>query len=376
MVDLITESRFVLVSMVSHDTDRQVVQSEIDEAVALIQTYGGEVVEVITQNESHLNPATYMGKGKATDVSLYIRDNNVAVIVINDNLLAGQLHNLKLIFEEQSPGIQVWDRTDLILHIFKQHAKTAEAKLQIKLADMRHKGPELQGMGKQMSQQGAGIGTRGMGETNTEIMKRHYRSEMKQIEADLEKLTSNRHRQMEHRKRLRLPTISIVGYTNAGKSTLFNRLTRKENLVQDAPFATLDSSVGKLYLHSAQKEAFVTDTIGFIQNLPTDLIEAFQSTLMETINADLLLQVIDLSDPFYSEKIQTVEQILHDLEIGVKPMIYVFNKIDDGSIVNKETVMSELMERFAVYKPQFISARTGRGVDQLNASIEKAFMLY
>ncbi len=374
MLSLITNPRFLLVSLISHDKDRQVVQSELDEAAALITTYGGQVIQIIVQNESHLNQSTYIGKGKTQEIVANIETNTIDVVVINDNLSASQLHTLKTIFHEVKPQLEVWDRTDLILNIFKQHASTAEAKLQIKLADVRHKGPELQGMGKQMSQQGAGIGTRGLGETNTEIMKRHWRGEIKQIEADLSKLTATRFQQMEHRKRLRLSTISIVGYTNAGKSTLFNLLTKKKALVENAPFATLDSSVGKLYLHQLQKEAFITDTIGFIQNLPTELIEAFQSTLMETVNADLLLQVIDISDEFFPEKIATVDTVLSDLHIHDKKRIYVFNKIDSDRIQNKHQLIQDLAHQYAAFCPQFISATTGLGCDQLIATIEQAFL--
>jgi GTPase len=232
------------------------------------------------------------------------------------------------LINEVEPNLEVWDRTSLILHIFNLHAHTAEAKLQIKLAEIRHRGPELQGIGKHMSQQGGGIGARGKGETQSEILKREWRQQIKHIEAELTTLITGRERQMLHRKRMRLPTISIVGYTNAGKSTLFNALTKKQNLVKNALFATLDSSVGKLYLHGLQQEAFVTDTIGFIQNLPPELIQAFQSTLMETINADLLLHVIDISDPFFREKIEAVEVVLQNLHLGEKKQLYVFNKID------------------------------------------------
>jgi GTP-binding protein HflX len=202
-------------------------------------------------------------------------------------------------------------------------------------------------------------------------MKRHWQGEIRQIETELKKLTDGRQRQMEHRRRLHLPTISIVGYTNAGKSTLFNMMTKKKNLVEDAPFATLDSSVGKLYLVGIGKETFVTDTIGFIQNLPHDLVEAFQSTLLETVNADLLLQVVDMADMFYPEKIATVEEVLRGLGIGAKKRILVFNKIDDDRIENKTGLIDELSNRFAEHQPQFVSALTGEGYQQLIFTIEK-----
>lgn len=356
MLSLIKNPRFILVSMISHQKDRQVVESEIEEAKALIATYGGEVVLTLSQNESHYAQSTFIGRGKTEEIALAVETDAIDVVVINDNLSTSQLYALQMIFSENAPQIKVWDRTGLILQIFKLHASTAEAKLQIKLAYTKHRGPELQGMGKQMSQQGAGIGTRGMGETNTEVMKRHWRGEIHQIETELEKIVASRRQQMDHRKRLRLPTISIVGYTNAGKSTLFNLLTKKKNTVLDAPFATLDSSVGKLYLHKLQKEAFVSDTIGFIQNLPTELIDAFRSTLMETVNADLLLHVIDVSDEFLPEKIETVEQVLSDLEIGTKKRVYIFNKIDRVAQKDKKALISTLSERFAPYSPLFVSA--------------------
>jgi GTP-binding protein HflX len=365
--------RFILVSMFSHKRDRQVVESEIAEAKALIETYGGTIALSLTQNESHYAQSTYIGRGKTEEIAFAIETDNIDVVVINDNLSSSQLYALQGVLGEYSPNLKVWDRTGLILQIFKQHASTAEAKLQIKLAYTKHRGPELQGMGKQMSQQGAGIGTRGQGETNTEVMKRHFRGEISQIEEELEKIVASRKHQMDHRKRLNLPTISIVGYTNAGKSTLFNLLTKKNNLVQDAPFATLDSTVGKLYLHGLQKESFISDTIGFIQNLPTELIDAFQSTLMETVNADLLLHVVDISDEFLPEKIETVNIILSNLGIADKKRVFIFNKVDALDAKRGVEIMARLKEKYAEYSPLFISASTGYGHEELIRVIEENF---
>lgn len=374
MFELLSQPQFVLVSMVPHDKDRQVVQQEEEEAAALVDTFGGVVVERFSQNESHRNQGTYIGKGKVEEISKMLAEKNINVVVVNATLSASQIFTLRSIFKTEVPQIEVWDRVTLILNIFKKHARTAEAKLQIRLAETRHKGPELQGIGKSMSQQGGGIGARGgAGETQTEVMKRHWRSEIQQIEAELNKITTSRHKQMEHRKNLGLPTISIVGYTNAGKSTLFNLLTKKDTLVQDAPFATLDSSVGKLYLHTSRKEAFITDTIGFIQNLSAELIESFQSTLAETVNADLLLHVIDISDDFYPEKIDTVEQVLSNLKIETKNRIMVFNKVDqDASAEWKQQVLESTPADLA-YPLLFISAKTGEGIPELIAAIEQVF---
>jgi GTPase len=368
MKDQTPKPRFLLVTMTSHQEHPELASQRINETQDLISTYGGITVNSLSQNLSHSSQATYIGKGKVQEIAALIESQQIDVVVINDSLSSSQQYALKLVLNELNPEVKVWDRTDLILHIFKAHAHTAEAKLQIKLAEIRHKGPELQGIGKNLSQQGAGIGTRGQGETQTEISKRHWRQQIKHLEAELITLTKGRERQMLHRKRLRLPTISLVGYTNAGKSTLFNRLTKKQNLVKDELFATLDSSVGKLYLHGLLKEAFVTDTIGFIQNVPPDLIQAFQSTLMETVNADLLLHVIDASDSFFREKIEAVETVLQDLHLQDKHKLYVFNKID---LVPEETsFVTEQSQAYRTYQPQFISAASGQSLDDLILSIE------
>ena len=175
---------------------------------------------------------------------------------------------------------------------------------------------------------------------------------------------------MEHRRRIGLPTISIVGYTNAGKSTLFNVLSKKNVKVENALFVTLDSSVGKLYLPTLGREAFITDTIGFIQNLPTELIDAFTSTLLETVNADLLLHVIDISDSQMMDKIAVVENILTNLKLQTKKQIFVFNKVDALSDVKSR----ELQEQFALFHPQFISAKTGDGIPELVETMQKALV--
>jgi len=253
------------------------------------------------------------------------------------------------------------------LQIFEKNASTAEAKLQIKLANTRHKGPELYGVGLTMSQQGGGIGTRGAGETYSEIMRRHWRSEIKNIERQLEKLTTSRHRQMENRNKTNISTISIIGYTNSGKTTLFNLMSKKHNLTKDAVFATLDSSVGEFYLPKVGRKVFITDTIGFIQNLPAETINTFKSTLMETLNADLLLHVIDISDHLMLDKIAVVEEVLSSLGIDTKKQLYVFNKIDRQNIVNK----NELAQRFAPFNPQFISAKNEENYPQLVDAIQK-----
>ena len=367
MLSLIQDPKFMLISLVPYDENKTKTQDNLDEVTSLVNTFGGSVSVVATQNAARGDSSTYIGKGKAHELADTIVEKGIDVAVINDNLKSSQLHTLKKIFQELKPEILVWDRTDLILQIFEKHASTAEAKLQIKLANIRHKGPELYGTGITMSQQGGGIGTRGLGETNSEIMKRHWRSEINKIEKQLEKLTAGQFRQMENRKNTSIPMISIIGYTNAGKSTLFNLLSKKHNLTKDALFVTLDSSVGELYLPKIESKVFISDTIGFIQNLPAETINAFKSTLMETLNADLLLHIIDISDHLMLDKIAVVEEVLSGLGIDTKKQIYVFNKIDCPNKVNRD----EIKQRFAAFNPQFISAKTREGYSQLVDAIEK-----
>lgn len=358
----------MIVSLVSHTEDKSTTRANADEVESLVKTYGGVVCAHIAQNAARADGATYIGTGKAYELADQAAVDEINVVVMNDNIKSSQLYALKSIFKQKKPDIQVWDRTDLILQIFEKHASTAEAKLQIKLANVRHKGPEARDINASLSKQGFGVGARGQGETNTTLLRRMWKDEMRGIQKQLETMSSNRAQQMEHRRRIGLPTISIVGYTNAGKSTLFNLLSKKNAKVENALFATLDSSVGKFYLPKLGREAFITDTIGFIQNLPTELIDAFKSTLMETVGADLLLHVIDVSDDQMWDKIAVVEEILKSLKMQEKKKIYVFNKIDVPSHANAK----ELMERFSAFHPQYISAKDGDGIPELVDTIQEA----
>ncbi|MDP3793385.1 MAG: GTPase HflX, partial [Candidatus Uhrbacteria bacterium] len=275
----------------------------------------------------------------------------------------------------------VWDRVDLILKIFSKHAKTAEAKLQIKLAAIHHMGPRIFGMGMEMMQQTGGIGTRGLGETNTEIMKRHLAEQEKQVKKDLERIARSRLNHRQRRDRLGLKTVSIVGYTNAGKSSLLNALTNKKAYVANELFATLDTRVGKMWMKQPEGERMgspllLSDTIGFIQDLPPQLIDAFRSTLDETIDADLILHVIDASDPYMRDKIQEVETILEQLGVSRTPKIYVFNKMDLWSTKLRISTKIRKLEHglktdYQNWSPVVVSAMTGAGLEELKQQIEK-----
>lgn len=355
----------LIISLIDRTKDLQAQQVSLKEAELLVDTYGGDIDKVITQNASHKNISTYIGSGKVQEIKRLVEAEDINIVVINGHLKSSQLFTLESIINVQS-SCKIWDRTQLILQIFKKHASTAEAKLQIKLAELNHQGPELSGLGISMSQQAGGIGTRGIGETNTEIMRRHWQKEIKTVKGNLEKVSQNRHQQMKHRKQSGIPTVSIIGYTNAGKTTLFNALGRKKNKVENSLFATLDSSVSSMYLQNVGKKIFVSDTIGFIQNLPTMLIDAFKSTLLETINADILLHVVDSSDKNMDLKIKTVNQILKSINLASKQQIYVFNKTDKLSKTKKD----EFSKKYHQNKHIFISAKNNQGIDKLVDLIE------
>jgi GTP-binding protein HflX len=337
----------------------------LEETSSLIKTYGGDVFAVSVQRSDSPDRTMFFGKGKVEELCETVVKENIQVVVLHNAVKARQIFALQKQLSKVKQDIIVWDRVDLILYIFSKHAQTAEAKLQIELAAMRHMGPRIYGMGFELSRQGGGIGGVGIGETNTELMKRHWRDQIQKANKELKKLTEEKERQLEKRRRSGQQTVSLVGYTNAGKSSLFNLLTGKEKLVEDALFATLDSVVGKWYLHQLQKEIMVSDTIGFIKDLPPKLIDAFKSTLMESVHADVLLHVIDSSDPQMEEKIGVVEKVLYELDLTNRKRIYVFNKIDRAKDIDRKAVE----EKYEQFTPVFISVKEKQGIDNLAKAV-------
>jgi GTP-binding protein HflX len=292
------------------------------ELESLTETAKGKVVGVLTQKRERVHPSTYIGKGKAAELSALEKELEADLIIFNEELSPSQVRNLA-----QDIKARIIDRTQLILDIFAQRAKSKEGKLQVELAQLQYLLPRLGGQGTQLSRLGAGIGTRGPGETQLETDRRHIRRRIDDIKTQLSVIVHHRDRYRERRKKNKVFQIALVGYTNAGKSTLFNRLTEADSLEENQLFATLDPLTRKMILPSGYG-TLLTDTVGFIQDLPTTLIAAFRSTLEEVKEADLLLHVVDMSNPDYFQHEQTVQKLLEDLDTHHIPQLTVYNKKD------------------------------------------------
>lgn len=296
--------------------------SSLDELISLSATAGGTVEQIMTQKRQHIHPATYLGEGKIVEIKQAIDALDIDVVISNDELSAGQLRNLSDRF-----GIRLIDRSQLILDIFAQRAKTKEGQLQVELAQLEYMLPRLHGQGLILSRLGGGIGTRGPGETQLETDQRHIRRKIDDIKRRLKSIVKQRD---QYRKRRRLNNvfqIAIVGYTNAGKSTIFNRLTSSNTLEENQLFATLDPLTRQIQLPTGF-EALITDTVGFLQELPTTLIAAFRSTLEEVSEADFILHVVDASHPDIEQQQQTVLDLLKELDAHTIPSLTVYNKKD------------------------------------------------
>lgn len=365
--------RAILIDVIPPSMSAEAAHRRLEELTSLLKTFGGILVIKMIQRRQTPDYKTYVGTGKVDELIEIARTEKAELLVVNNLLKPAQIFKLEERFRLAKAPIAIWDRIDLILKIFDKHATTAEAKLQIKLAALRHMGPRIYGMGFEMMQQKGGTSTRGgQGETNTELMKRHVFKEEQHVRKELEKVATSRAGHRARRERLGLKTVSVIGYTNAGKSSLTNALTQKGAYVANALFATLDTRVGKIWYPSEDgtgkgKELLVSDTIGFIQDLPPELIDAFRSTLDETVDADLLLHVIDASDPYFEEKIREVEDILDQLQVSAIPKIYIFNKIDQTKKLAKTT----LKKNYKAFSPLFVSAKTGEGIQELKEVLHK-----
>lgn len=366
MIASMNKRRVVLVNLFPPSLSTQQVKEDASEMYYLVESLGdSQVVDMIHQR-GYPAKSAYIGTGKAQEVASFIVEQDIDIVMLNGIAKQRQLFSLWQTLSKYKRDILVWDRVDLILQIFLKHAHTAEAKLQIELANMRHMGPRIYGMGKVLSQQAGGIGTRGIGETNVELMKRHWRDAMLEVKKKLLKLQRQREMQIEHRRQTGLLTASIVGYTNAGKTTLFNRLTRKDTFADNVLFATLDATVGKIYLPTLRSELFISDTIGFIKNLPPSLIDAFTSTLLESIHANIIIHVLDGSSTTVMDQLHIVEDILHQLNLEDKAELFVVNKSDAMT----ESMKKEIQQRLRYSNLVFVSAKTGEGMNTLIQTLE------
>ena len=355
--------KVILVDIIPPNTNRTDSLARLNELERLVTTYGGFVVVRKIQRRQLPDYKTYIGKGKVKEILDTALNLGADYVIVNNLLKPDQLYNLESLFEKQ--GIKVWDKIDLILEIFAKHATTKEAKLQIELAKLRHLGPRIAKMGLELMRQAGGIGTRGLGETNIEVMKRHIRNRERTIKIQLKKIEKNQEGQRNKRQNLGFKTVAIVGYTNAGKSQLLNSLTNKNVKIEDELFATLDSRIGKVYLPDMQACCLVSDTIGFIRDLPPELIDAFHSTLAETIHSDLILHVIDIDDLDMEWKIDVVSKVLNKLHCETKKMIFVFNKID----LMQYDLVKELTKKYKKHDPVFISAKEKTNLEKLKSKI-------
>ncbi|EWG10415.1 GTPase HflX [Cytobacillus firmus] len=304
------------------DDDDQRFEYSMEELESLTETANGKVLASITQKRERVHPSTYIGKGKVEELAALQEEMEADIIIFNDELSSSQVRNLSADLDAR-----IIDRTQLILDIFAQRARSKEGKLQVELAQLQYLLPRLSGQGVQLSRLGAGIGTRGPGETKLESDRRHIRRRIDDIKTQLSVIVQHRDRYRERRKKNKAFQIALVGYTNAGKSTIFNRLSEADSYEENQLFATLDPMTRKLILPSGFI-TLVTDTVGFIQDLPTTLIAAFRSTLEEVNEADLLLHVVDMSNPDYYQHEQTVNKLIEDLENDKIPQLTVYNKRD------------------------------------------------
>lgn len=337
------------------NADQAVDERTMDELRALAETAGAEAVAMTLQRRPAPDARTFIGEGKAEEVKALAEANDASLILFDNELSPSQMSNL-----EELTGRTVLDRSALILDIFAQRARTGEGKLQVELAQYQYILPRLAGMGKAMSRLGGGIGTRGPGESKLESDRRHIRSRIDKLRRDLEQVRQVRAVQRRQRKKTELPMVAIVGYTNAGKSTLLNALTGAGIPANNRLFDTLDTTT-RLLTVSDTLDVVISDTVGFIRKLPHQLVEAFKATLEELEYADLLLHVIDISDPHWLEQAQIVDELIEELGAQQIPCLRVYNKSDlyfgDIRPHGEDSVN--------------ISAKTGEGVDELLARIDK-----
>ena len=381
----------ILVGLITSTQNERKTNEYLDELEFLAQTAGAEVVKRFTQRIDHPHPVTYVGTGKLKEIADYVEmlkdtDDEIGMVIFDDELSAKQIRNI-----EKEIKIKILDRTSLILDIFAMRAQTAHAKVQVELAQYKYMLPRLQRLWTHLERQGGGsgggsgkggsVGLRGPGETQLEMDRRIILGRMSLLKEQLSQI--DKQKSIQRKNRGRLIRVALVGYTNVGKSTLMNLLAKSEVFAENKLFATLDTTVRKVIIENLP--FLLSDTVGFIRKLPTDLVESFKSTLDEVREADLLLHVVDVSHPEFEEQIEVVEKTLADLKCGDKPLMVIFNKIDAFTYVQKEDddltpktkeniTLDELKETWMNKLSDnclFISAREKQNIENLKEIIYK-----
>lgn len=353
------EERAILVGLIYDGQDSWQIEDELDELAQLAKTAGATVCARLTQARLQPDPRLFLGSGKVQELALLVQEYGANVVIVDHELNHNQQRNL-----EETVGVKVLDRTELILDIFAQRANTREGKLQVELAQLKYLYPRLVGKGLTLSRLGGGIATRGPGETKLEIDRRRIRDRINLLERETERIRSNRGTQRRKRISEKLPVVSLTGYTNSGKSTLLNSLTKSDAIVEDKLFATLDPATRRTVLPD-NTPVLITDTVGFIKKLPTSLVSAFGATLEEVVVADVLLHVVDASHPNVMEQIISVHDVLSELQAVDKPMITVLNKADKARHEDLAWLASQLPN------PIIVSAKDRTGLGRLMEKIQE-----
>lgn len=348
--------RVLLIGVSEQDGDDA--EDSLEELAELVHTAGAQVVGTLIQKRERIHPGTYVGTGKVAEIAELLRTTGATGIVCDDELTPAQLKNL-----ENMLDTKIMDRTLIILDIFAARATTSEGKIQVELAQLKYRLSRLSGLGRSLSRLGGGIGTRGPGEKKLEMDRRLINSRVAQLNRELKEVQMHREITRAQRKRTGIPVVAIVGYTNAGKSTLLNKLTNADVLEEDKLFATLDPTTRILELGKNQ-EVLLTDTVGFIRKLPHHLIQAFRSTLEEAKYADIILHVVDASNPQMDKQMHIVYETLRELEVTGKKVITAFNKTD-------RTDIPQPLLDFKADKTLHISAKTEEGLEKLKEDLEE-----
>lgn len=360
----------VLIGLNYPGQDEGEVDDFLDELAFLTKTAGAAPVNRFIQKLDHPDPRTFVGSGKITDIAAYVRENNVDIAIFDDELTASQIRNI-----EKELGCRILDRTNLILDIFAHHARTSHARTQVELAQYKYLLPRLTGMWTHLERQRGGIGLRGPGETEIETDRRIIRDKISLLKEQLKKIDTQMATQRKSRGKM--VRVALVGYTNVGKSTIMNLLSKSDVNAEDKLFATLDTTVRKVVIGNLP--FLLSDTVGFIRKLPLDLVESFKSTLDEVRESDLLLHVVDISHKGFEEQIKVVNETLRDLNSFNKPVVIIFNKIDAFTYTVKDEYdlspmlrenysMDELKKSWMAgghHKTVFISAKTKQNIEEL-----------